>query len=107
MTRSSVRQASARRHLTLTRQRAALTDHRGCAAPEAFLNPPIIEAVLSGQRKVVAPLISTDKTDILAALVRGCPTGFGVCIQLRLGAGLGVRVERKLDIASGLMLSQF
>ena len=40
------------------------------AAPETFLNPPIIEAVFSGQRKVVAPLVSTDQPDTLAALVR-------------------------------------
>ena len=39
------------------------------AAPESFLNPPIIEAVFSGQRKVVAPLINTDQADTLAALV--------------------------------------
>jgi hypothetical protein len=41
-----------------------------CAAPATFLNPPIIEAVFSGSRKVVAPLISTDAPADLAALVR-------------------------------------
>jgi len=40
------------------------------AAPEPFLNPPIIEAVFSGQRKVVAPLIGTDEAETVAALVR-------------------------------------
>ena len=32
--------------------------YRACAVPAKFLNPPIIEAVLTSDRAVVAPLLA-------------------------------------------------
>jgi len=48
-----------RHHLTLSLLRGPMHDHhRARAVPAKFLNPPIIEAVLTSDRAVVAPLLA-------------------------------------------------